>query len=373
MSEDLHYHIFGDTAQVLEITLSPNEILIGDGGALLYVDHEITLETRDTDGSEDFAQAHGEENEQEDFSAESTQLATEEEEDNLQDAFEDFEERDQEGNLLQKLWVATRKAVAKVTKSAEKEELEEEAVPDDEIPEEAIEEDSDEAPKEEIISWFITHFTNQSEFTRKIAFTTANSGIVLAIDLNETTDHELIIQTGTFLCTRKGTRLEKFLDTGLGLDFTKEKLFKLDKLSGQDMVFLQAEGQTLERSLDNDAIRVGLFSIIAFESTLELDLESVVRVQSMNYEDDTQFITLAGTGRYWVQTANVQQLFQRIAPLIFEPSEEGDALNAPITPEGQEELPDSAGINTANNGDDDDLSAYLQQASEDEPEGEDEN
>ncbi len=363
MSENLHYRILGDSAQVLEITLPPSTTLVGDGGALLYIDHEISLETRDTDGSEDFEQPEANDD---DFSEEALPQEENEPEETLKDAFEDFEERDQEGNLLQKLWIATRKAVAKVTKTAEKEEAEEDIAPDDEddeIPEEATEEASNEAPEEEIISWFITHFTNESEFTRKIAFTTANSGIVLPIDLSDTTDNELIIQTGTFLCARKGIKLEKFLDTGLGVDFTKEKLFKLDKLTGQELVFLQAEGQTLERSLDNDAIRVGLFSIVAFESTLELDLESVVKVQSMNYEDDTQFITLAGTGRYWIQTANVQQFFHRVAPFIFEPNQDGEVLNPPVTAQEQEKIPNLLrGIDDKH---EDDLSTFLKQASED--------
>lgn len=347
MNEELNFKILGDSAQVLEITLSPNTTLIGDGGALLYLDHEIGFETRDTDGSEDLK---GESTESEDDFEEE-----EPEPEPVVDDFEDFEERDQKGNLLQKLWIATkRKVMDRVIKKPEKEEPEPE--PEKDVPLDELDPESEDE-KETILSWYITHFTNFSEFVRKVAFTTANSGIVLNIDLRETTDNELIIQTGTFLCAKKGVKIEKFLDTKLGVNFTKENLFKLDKIKGEELVFLQCEGQTLAMELDNDAIRIGLFSLIAFESTLELDLESVVNVQSMNYEDNTQFITLSGTGRYWIQTANVQQLMHRIAPFMFEPEEEGLELNKPITPQSSSALDDRQ---------ESDLGEFLRQASEEE-------
>jgi uncharacterized protein (AIM24 family) len=347
MNEELNFKILGDSAQVLEITLSPNTTLIGDGGALLYLDHEIGFETRDTDGSEDLK---GESTESEDDFEEE-----EPEPEPVVDDFEDFEERDQKGNLLQKLWIATkRKVMDRVIKKPEKEEPEPE--PEKEEPLDELDPELEDE-KETILSWYITHFTNFSEFVRKVAFTTANSGIVLNIDLRETTDNELIIQTGTFLCAKKGVKIEKFLDTKLGVNFTKENLFKLDKIKGEELVFLQCEGQTLAMELDNDAIRIGLFSLIAFESTLELDLESVVNVQSMNYEDNTQFITLSGTGRYWIQTANVQQLMHRIAPFMFEPEEEGLELNKPITPQSSSALDDRQ---------ESDLGEFLRQASEEE-------
>lgn len=370
MSETLNFKIYGDSAQVLEITLPPDATLVGDGGALLYLDHEISIETKDTDGSEDFQTGEEEELEPEEFEPEPEPLPV------IDDFVEDSEERDQEGNLLQKLWVAAkRKVIDRVIKNTEKEEEdkpEEEDNPEDDFPFDETADAEEDEEKEETFSWFITHFTNHSEFVRKIAFTTANSGIVVPIDLNETIDNEIVIQTGTFLCAQKGIRLEKFLDTKLGVNFTKEKLFKLDKIKGEDMVFLQCEGQPLALDLDNDAIRVGLFSLIAFESTLELDLESVVEVQSMNYEDNTQFITLSGTGKYWIQTANVQQLMHRLAPFMFEPDEENDQLNAPILPEFEEdEAPQmddaSAGLSP------DDLGEFLRQASEEEDDEEEDN
>ncbi|GAB4395486.1 MAG: hypothetical protein OHK0053_03760 [Microscillaceae bacterium] len=319
MNEPLNFKILGDTSQVLEISLEPGKTLIADGGALLYFDHEIKAEIRDTDEAEreNGPEASYPENEEEIEDELPEALLPEEE------PFEDFEEKDTEGNLLQKLWVATKKAVAKV---ARKKESEEEISP----PEEFYPPDKEEPPSfeaeepEEGFSWFITHFSNQSDFVRKIAFTTANSGIVVPIDLSQLIDQELIIQNGTFLCAWRGTRLEKFLDTGLSVSFAKEKLFKLDKLRGEGMVFLQAEGQVIQKVLDNDAIRISLFSLIAFESTLEVDPLSVISVQSMNYEDETQFVTLSGTGKYWLQTANIQQLVYRISPFVFENGGEED-------------------------------------------------
>jgi uncharacterized protein (AIM24 family) len=238
------------------------------------------------------------------------------------------EEEEKNAGLLEKLWSATRKTIGKYTKFGEKkEEPEEENHSDDLLANFNLENKNDEpesSPQVEkagkTFSWYLTHFTNESDYIRKVAFTTATAGSILTIDLTETFENELIIQTGTFLCARKGTKLETFFDTGISVNFLKEKFFKLDKLSGNDYVFLKAEGDVIEKELENDAIRINLFSLIALESSLELDTRSLKYVQSMNYEDETMFATLQGTGRYWVQTANIQHLVYRISPFIFEPS-----------------------------------------------------
>ena len=325
MEENLNYKILGESAQVLEINLEPDHTLIADGGALLYLDEEIHFETREDDGADEIDSSIENDDFEEDFFQDNDDNPLSGPE------FEEFEEKDVQGSLLEKLWVATKKAIQKVPlPKVKKKEDSSDNLP--EFPQDMLPEEEEELSfeKEPPFSWYITHFTNQSEYIRKIAFTTSNSGMVLAIDLNELFDNELVIQSGRFLCSRKGVHLEKHLDTGIPLNFTKEKFYNLDKLSGKHEVFLQAEGHIVEKSLGSDSIWINLFSLIAFESSLTLNVHNIKKVQSMNYEDDLIFVLLSGSGKYWVQTANLQHLVYRISPFMFEsPATDGtpDMMN----------------------------------------------
>jgi uncharacterized protein (AIM24 family) len=327
LEDSLHYRIIGNTAQVLEISLEPDKTLIGDGGMLLYVDEEVTFVTRQDDGTQELSANDSAESESDlDFDTPENDL----------EALDDFnfaalqpnkvEPEEPQGTLLEKLWQVTKKKFQEIGKKTGEKKAE------DKVPEPLTahsfggifdEPEGDFLPtepekEEEVFSWYLTHFTNESEYIRKIAFTTSNSGIVVPIDLSELAVPQLIFQSGTFLCARKGTKLEKHLDTGLAVNFTKGKLFKLDRLSGEGIVFIQAEGQVIQRELENDAIRVSLFSLLAFEEGLILDTQHIRTTDSMDYEDQTQFVLLSGTGKFWLQTANIQQLVYRLSPIIFD-------------------------------------------------------
>ena len=330
MPEELEYKVIGDSAQVLEINLEPGRTLIGDGGSLLYMDDEISFETLNTDGA-DLEEASQEEEEEPEMELEETPdefLTQEDPDEDIVPEFtgEDIEEKNSDASLLEKLWVATKKVIKNVSKPTEKKEPEEEEEPED-IPFDhdfltdgalaALEDEDEGESLEDQISWYITHFHNQSEYIRKIAFTTSNSGILLPINLDDLSSNSLVIQTGVFLCARRGVRLEQYLDTEQSITFIKEKFYNLNIIKGEGTVFLQAEGHVIEKELDDDAIRLNLFSLFAYEPTLSLELDSVVKMSSMRFEDDTQFVRLSGTGKFWVQAANLQHLVYKISPFVL--------------------------------------------------------
>lgn len=335
MEESLNYKIIGNTAQVLEVSLEPDKTLIADGGMLLYVDEEINFVTHQDDGTQELSAIDEAESEPDlDFDAQEDDLGELENFNFSALQPHKVEPEEPQGTLLEKLWQVTKKKFQEIgKKTGEKKAEEKEPEPPTAHSFGGIfdEPEGDFLPtepekEEETFSWYLTHFTNESEYIRKIAFTTSNSGIVLPIDLSELAVPQLIFQSGAFLCARKGTKLEKHLDTGLAVNFSKGKLFKLDRLSGEGVVFLQAEGQVIQKELENDAIRVGLFSLLAFEEGLVLDTHNIRTTDSMDYEDQTQFVLLSGTGKFWLQTANIQQLVYRLSPIIFD---SGDSQTSP--------------------------------------------
>ncbi len=337
IAEPLVYKVLGLTAQILEVSIEPNQTIIADGGLLLYLDEEIVHETRPDDGFEPEKLASagkGQESLEEDIAddndlmPEVVALPTK-----AVSKIIEEDEDEAEGTFLEKLWKATRKTISnigtKIQESTGKKEVpapapepeapksfggvfEEPPAPVSSVPEPIPE-------PEPIFSWFLTHLHNPSEYMRKVGFTTTHGGLVVPIELDDLAENAIIFQTGAFLCARKGVQLEKFLDTGISVNFTQGKLFKLDKITGSGCMFLRGEGQVITKTMENDAIRLNLFSLLAYESTLSLDTKQITLTDAMNYEDQTQFALLSGTGRYWLQTANLQHLVYRLSPVVFEP------------------------------------------------------
>ena len=50
-SHDVDYRILGSDIQVLEIELDPNETVIAEAGAMVYMEEGIAFETKMGDGS----------------------------------------------------------------------------------------------------------------------------------------------------------------------------------------------------------------------------------------------------------------------------------------------------------------------------------
>ena len=51
-SHEVHYKIFGDDLQFVEIDLDPNETVIGEAGAMVYMEDGVDYETKMGDGSD---------------------------------------------------------------------------------------------------------------------------------------------------------------------------------------------------------------------------------------------------------------------------------------------------------------------------------
>ncbi len=51
-SHEIDYQIIGDDIQIVEIELDPNETVIAEAGATLYMEDSITFETKMGDGSQ---------------------------------------------------------------------------------------------------------------------------------------------------------------------------------------------------------------------------------------------------------------------------------------------------------------------------------
>ncbi len=162
-------------------------------------------------------------------------------------------------------------------------------------------------------SLFLTHFTNAaSQGKRHAAFGAPYPGKIIAIDLDET-GGELICQKDSFLCAAMGTELSIDFSKRLGSGLFGGEGFILQRLLGDGMVFVHAGGTIVEKSLNNQKLLVDTGCIVAFENTIDYDIERAGNLKSMIFGGEGLFLaTLQGTGRVWLQSLPFSRLADRI-------------------------------------------------------------
>jgi len=242
-SHEIHYKIIGDDLQFVEIDLDPSETVIGEAGAMVYMEDGVDFETKMGDGS-----------------------------------------KPDQG------WLSSLGGAAKRVLSGE--------------------------------SVFLTHFTNRGQALSRVAFGAAYPGKILAIDLDEV-GGRLIAQKDAFLCAALGTEVSIEFNKKIGSGLFGGEGFVLQKLVGDGLVFVHAGGTIVEKQLTGDRLRVDTGCVVAFESQINYDIQTVSSIKSALFGGEGIFLTtLQGTGRVWLQSLPFSRLADRV--LEFAPSIGGD-------------------------------------------------
>ncbi len=174
-------------------------------------------------------------------------------------------------------------------------------------------------------SLFLTHFTNPVEGKKHVAFGAPYPGKIIAIDLDEA-HGELICQKDAFLCAAFGTELDIVFNKRFGAGLFGGEGFILQMLRGDGMVFVHAGGTIVERKLQNQKLLVDTGCIVAFENTIDYDIQQSGNLRSMIFGGEGLFLaTLTGTGRVWLQSLPFSRLADRILELA--PKHGGRAMD----------------------------------------------
>ncbi len=161
-------------------------------------------------------------------------------------------------------------------------------------------------------SLFMTHFTNAQEGKKHVAFAAPYPGKIIAIDLDEARG-ELICQKDAFLCAALGTEVSIAFNKKLGAGLFGGEGFILQRLRGDGMVFIHAGGTIIEKRLQGEKLLVDTGCIVAFESTINYDIQRAGNLKSMIFGGEGLFLaTLQGTGRVWLQSLPFSRLADRI-------------------------------------------------------------
>ena len=163
-------------------------------------------------------------------------------------------------------------------------------------------------------SLFITHFTNNGNSRKKIAFAAPYPGTIIPVDLRQVRN-TLIVQKDGFLCAAFGTRLSVTLNRKIGSGLLGGEGFILQKLEGDGKAFIHAGGTVIERQLNNEVLRIDTGCVVAFEPSLDFDIEASGSLKSMVFGGEGLFLaTMRGTGKVWLQSMPIRKLIRALSP-----------------------------------------------------------
>jgi len=230
--DEIDYKLIGDDMQAVVITLDPQEQVIAEAGAMLYMTDGIVMQTSmSTDKNKGFF-----------------------------------------GNLL--------KAAGRMVTGE---------------------------------SFFITNFSNQGSARSDVAFSAPYPGKILPIDLAQHGE-QLICQKDSFLCAARGTDVAIAFQKKIGVGLFGGEGFILQRLTGDGLAFVHAGGTILPMTLAaGQTLRVDTGCIVAFESTVEYDIQFVGGFKNALFGGEGLFLaSLRGPGKAYLQSLPFSRLADRI-------------------------------------------------------------
>jgi len=161
-------------------------------------------------------------------------------------------------------------------------------------------------------SLFMTHFTHNGSGKSHVAFAAPYPGSIIPVDMS-TIGEELLCQKDAFLCAALGTKLDIAFTKRLGVGFFGGEGFILQKMSGDGMVFIHAGGTVIEKELHGETLRVDTGCLVAFQPSVDYDIERAGNLKSMVFGGEGLFMaTLKGTGKVWLQSLPFSRMADRI-------------------------------------------------------------
>lgn len=161
-------------------------------------------------------------------------------------------------------------------------------------------------------SIFMTHFSNQGQGKKRVAFAAPYPGKIMALDM-ATLGGELICQKDAFLCAAFGTQLDIAFQKRLGAGFFGGEGFILQRLRGDGKAFIHIGGTVIKRELHNETLRVDTGCLAAFTPGVTYDIERAGNLKSMVFGGEGLFLaTLQGTGTVYLQSLPFSRLANRV-------------------------------------------------------------
>lgn len=163
-------------------------------------------------------------------------------------------------------------------------------------------------------------FMNTYTATRddaKVAFATTVPGDIIPLDLTEL-PNGFMLQKGCFLCAEPSVNLNIALTKRFSAGLLGGEGFVLQKATGTGMVFLEVDGDPIEKILGpGEVLKVDTGNVVGFETSISYEIETVKGLGNIFLGGEGLFLTkLVGPGKVIIQTQNFGDFAGRILSLM---------------------------------------------------------
>lgn len=164
-------------------------------------------------------------------------------------------------------------------------------------------------------SIFMTTYTSSNDQS-EIAFGSSFPGKIVPLTLAD--GESIIIQKTAFLAAENTVQLSTFFRKKLGVGFFGGEGFILQKVQGPGTVFLEIDGDIVEKELSaGELIKVDQGYVAMFEESVEFDITTVKGLKNKFLSGEGFFLgTLKGPGKVWLQTMPFSVLADRIIDIV---------------------------------------------------------
>jgi len=162
---------------------------------------------------------------------------------------------------------------------------------------------------------FLTDFTYHGDSKGTVCLGTDFPSKILRFTLEDHPDRTLICQKGAFLASNPQVDLQVEFTKTLTAGFFGGQGFALQKLTGQGDVLVKGGGTVVKKELGpGEVLRVTSGSLVAFESTIQYDVQMLPGIKNVMFGGEGLFVTtLTGPGNIWLQGMPPDRMIAEIA------------------------------------------------------------
>ncbi len=138
----------------------------------------------------------------------------------------------------------------------------------------------------------------------KVAFATTVPGDIVSVNVGE--NNGFTVQKSAFLCAEPGVDMSIAFTKKFSAGLFGGEGFVLQKAKGNGMLFLEVDGDPVERILaPGEVLKVDTGNVVGFESTVSYEIETVKGLGNIFLGGEGLFLTkLVGPGRVIIQSQN---------------------------------------------------------------------
>lgn len=165
-------------------------------------------------------------------------------------------------------------------------------------------------------SMFMANYTAEKDGAM-VAFASTVPGAVVPVDLSKM-PNGIILQKGAFLCAEDSVNTSISFTKKLGAGFFGGEGFILQKAEGNGMLFLEVDGDIIEKDLAaGEILKVDTGNVVGFDPSVTYDIETVKGLGNIFLGGEGLFLTkLVGPGKVMLQSQNFGEFIGKIIPHI---------------------------------------------------------